>query len=344
MNTLQPSTDIDTANFADPFSMWHDRMAEFYDVVREDDCPESFRVRFRAWNLGTVLLTSAEISAQTFLRDRNQVSHDQLDHYGLFAQGEGERFSHANGKVTRIQTGDLQFFDMAQEESVVASAGNSGTLYLPRHLVDDVIPDAASHHGMVLRDGIARILAGYILGTGTHFVDVPLSAVPSVAAASVQLALGCLVGALSDEGDRTGATHQANLRRQIERYVDVHLGNASLSAETIQIQFGLSRSALYRLFSAHRGVGRYIKLRRLSSIRRILVEQRDPRSLAELASDFGFQSSGHFSREFRRQFGCAPRDVRTYGVLNVQKPDGAPDRIAGLLKSLHSERNLVLAV
>jgi AraC-like DNA-binding protein len=224
---------------------------------------------------------------------------------------------------------------MAQEEVTFATAGTSGSMMLPRDLVESVIPNAARFHGTVMRDGAARILAQYILSVGETFADVPVGALPAIASASVDLALGCLRTSL--RGDDTlpaDAFHRAT-RQRIDHFIDQRLGDPALGAEQIQTELGLSRSAVYRLFESSHGVARYIKARRLTRIRAILLENRDPRTLATLAADFGFQSSAHFSREFHRQFGCSPSEMRAGRSLQAV-PAGSDGSLGAFYRSIQS--------
>ncbi len=330
-----PTTELDTDGHPYPFDVWRERMATTYDISIPPDEPDRFRVAFKGWSLGSVGLTQGKFTAQEFRRDAAMVRHDQLDQYGLFAQGIGQRLSTAGGQERIIQPGEVQFFDMAQEEVSIAQTGTSGTMLLPREIVEQVLPDAARYHGAVLKDGAAHILAGYILSVGEQFSAVPPSAVAAIANASIELALGCLTASLGMQGTLPSQAFQLATKRRIEHYINDRLGDPCLGAQQIQVEFGLSRSALYRLFESSHGVGRYIKYRRLARIRAILVENRDTRTLASLAADFGFQSGAHFSREFQRQFGCSPSEVRS-GVSFSVRPTSNETSIEALYRSIQA--------
>jgi AraC-like DNA-binding protein len=126
---------------------------------------------------------------------------------------------------------------------------------------------------------------------------------------------------------------RVSVRRQIEQFIDQRLGDPALGASQIQAEMGLSRSSVYRLFEPTHGVARYIKMRRLARIRSILLENRDTRTLAGLAADFGFQSSAHFSREFHRQFGCAPSELRS-GRSPLTPPPDNDGSVNALFRSI----------
>lgn len=74
---------------------------------------------------------------------------------------------------------------------------------------------------------------------------------------------------------------------------------------------GMSESALHRLFRSRMGCtpGAYIMDVRLSGIARNLLET--DASITEIAFHDGYSNLSNFNRQFRRKFGCTPREYRT---------------------------------
>ena len=68
---------------------------------------------------------------------------------------------------------------------------------------------------------------------------------------------------------------------------------------------------LARVFRAHYGmpVGAYVRALRLNWAAERLAASRD--SIAQIALQAGFYDQSHFSRTFKRQFGCTPLEYRT---------------------------------
>jgi AraC family ethanolamine operon transcriptional activator len=64
----------------------------------------------------------------------------------------------------------------------------------------------------------------------------------------------------------------------------------------------------------------YLKLLRLIAVRHQL-SQADPRqvTVTEIASHFGFWSSGHFSRDYKNLFGELPSVTLTNGKRHISK-------------------------
>jgi len=299
------------------FSAWREMVSATHDVrlvghlkhqraARE----ASFEVTASIVHLGNLIVSSGRFSGQIFSRTLANIRRDQLDHYGLFAQGEGWRIVRIDDRETILRSGDLVLFDMMQPVESIASDGTSGTLYLPRDIVEGVIPRIRDHHGMIPRGASARIVAQHIHVTGGDRLDPQTSLAP-MAMTTRDLAFACLSVAAEGHTD-AGEAFDAGLRWRIECHIDTRLDDPDLSVASICTTFHMSRATLYRIFNPHRsgGVASLIKQRRLARLHTMLVRGYDHRSLADIAFDYGFQTGAHFSREFRRAYGYPPSELR----------------------------------
>lgn len=114
------------------------------------------------------------------------------------------------------------------------------------------------------------------------------------------------------------AVRAAHLTR-IETIVRARLGDASLDADSIAAQAGISVRYLHDLFrDAGQPLGRWLRALRLEAAREALADPGRRETLADLAYRTGFADQSQFSRAFRAAFGRAPRDyraaMRTTGV------------------------------
>jgi AraC-like DNA-binding protein len=102
-------------------------------------------------------------------------------------------------------------------------------------------------------------------------------------------------------------------RARIKSFIEAQLDDPDLSVESIARSFGMSVRSLHRAFAADPAgsVSKYVWIRRLD---RCAAELRDPRQahrpITEICFSWGFNSTSHFSRLFRQQFGFTPRDYR----------------------------------
>jgi AraC-like DNA-binding protein len=120
-----------------------------------------------------------------------------------------------------------------------------------------------------------------------------------------------------------GSTHVVNLllpaldlrRREllssIKAHVEQNLVVPEIGVDHLCGRFGLSRSALYRLFEPEGGLAAYIQQRRLiRAYARLTAPEMRDRRIIDVALESQFASDATFARAFRRQFGITPREVR----------------------------------
>ncbi len=104
----------------------------------------------------------------------------------------------------------------------------------------------------------------------------------------------------------------AALRLQVTSYIDANLGDPGLSRGEIARALFISTRQLNRLFEREgRSVTEIIRERRLESCRKDLADPALAQETAfSIALRWGFRNQAHFSRAFRRAYGCSPREYR----------------------------------
>jgi AraC-like DNA-binding protein len=107
--------------------------------------------------------------------------------------------------------------------------------------------------------------------------------------------------------------HQDLQRARIKAFIDSRLDDPELSVNAIYEACGISVRSIHRAFGADSAgsVSNYIWMRRLSRCAAELrVPQQGQRPITEICFSWGFNSSSHFSRLFKEQFGVTPRDYK----------------------------------
>jgi len=101
-------------------------------------------------------------------------------------------------------------------------------------------------------------------------------------------------------------------KKQIKAFIDKNYACPSLSVAFVAERLQLSSRYIQMVFAADgQCPSEYLRSIRLAACARLL---RDPacrdRSITQVSFDCGFNSSAHFSTEFRRMYGLTPRDYR----------------------------------
>jgi AraC-like DNA-binding protein len=101
-------------------------------------------------------------------------------------------------------------------------------------------------------------------------------------------------------------------RLSIERQVTHRLDDPALSLAELANTFHCSLRTLHRVFrcDGEESLERYIQRRRIEACAVRLQDSESAQSLTELALQFGFSSSSHFSSVFRAHFGVSPSVYR----------------------------------
>ena len=124
-------------------------------------------------------------------------------------------------------------------------------------------------------------------------------------------ALGRMIGGQSTT-DRCLSTIRENRLQQINDYMDMHLSDPQLSLETVAKECGISLRYLCHLFQASGTTfSTVLRRKRQEKAREWLSASHMYRkTITEIAELAGYRSVASFSRTFRSEHGCTPRDYR----------------------------------
>lgn len=112
---------------------------------------------------------------------------------------------------------------------------------------------------------------------------------------------------------RRGVQTPSNqLRARVRQYILAHLSNPDLSIDRIARSMGCSKRYLHQVFAAENvTIERHIWRLRVERCCEALAERGQmEKSISEIAFEWGFNSSAHFSRLFKAQVGVAPTSFR----------------------------------
>jgi signal transduction histidine kinase/DNA-binding response OmpR family regulator len=111
-------------------------------------------------------------------------------------------------------------------------------------------------------------------------------------------------GTINEEYSQEGQ-FLASLRAKLDEQLD----NEDLSIQDLCMALNMSRSQLYRKFTAitNQPIGRYIRSYRLMRAKEMMESA--GRNVSEAAMDTGFRNLSHFSAAFREEFGFSPSEL-----------------------------------
>ncbi len=333
---------VDSADIApgDRLARWRAAMGDTYAVtLPEDEAPTAFAYRISLWQHDHLLLAHAMFTGRTQRREALNIRRDQVDHFRLILQLEGELQHDADGPRHRVGPGQLLLSDMARPETYRVERGAHLVLFIPRERLEEALPGPYHLHGVILQGPVATVLAQHLVAL---VAASPRLARPESAAlneATVHLLAATLAPSLSTLG-QARSDIAPTLLRQASRYIDLHLDEEDLDAARLCRFFGVSRSSMYRLFEPLGGVANYIRERRLTRACEVLAGGASHAPIAAVAHTFGFRTASQFSRAFRARFGYSPRDVLMQHATPTPTPAAMhdarqPARFSHWLRTLH---------
>jgi AraC family transcriptional activator of tynA and feaB len=226
----------------------------------------------------------------------------------ILFQTHGISYFEQNGRHIEIAPGDCLAYDVSCPHTIISPAHT-------RHEVVIVPKDLLQERGFRLSKMSACKLSART-GTGRIAHDFVLAAFDEAAKLSPYNAVG-VADSLIDllllplrEADTMfdrGGAEATYIRAQF--FIREHLRDPDLSIDRISAALGCTKRYLHMLFS-DRGmtVSDYIWRARLQNCRHELETQAG-KTITDVAFSWGFSSSSHFSRVFRKYFGIVPSSI-----------------------------------
>lgn len=302
-----------------------DRLSAFCDQltfvtvpVSRSGRPADFRATMDRYRAGDTMYIEARTDAYTQTRSIAQISADKMQSYcfHVLVRGGAETSAGAYPRRSAHQSGPgILALDTSQPATMHRCASQVRALFLPRAVVESVLPQAQALHGRVLEFG-ALSSADSALASAVPHALARLRRLDAMSAADARQSLvdcGQLIAAAFARryrlgGDTETAEKAASFARA-RRYIEAHLYDPDLTPDSVLRASGLPRATLYRLFQHEGGLYAYIRNCRLRAAASELLRFPD-KPIVEIAYLCGFGSAPDFARAFRRAYDMAPRDFR----------------------------------
>jgi AraC-like DNA-binding protein len=293
---------------------WRDRLGHFLDVpISRRQLADGFSGSIDSYRVGNLTFMECRTDPISQSRPLARISTDSVRQLVFHVAVEGT-FETATGLYPRrtvVQSGPgILALDMNQPMQMTRSTCRLLAFFLPRELVESVLPEAESIHGRVIEyhSPLARMIPKHL----AHLCDkLPTMSAPDAydAMHTCAMLIAAAFGKQTGLSGNARAAARAAMFATARRYIEANLGQLDLTLENVLAVSQLSRPTLYRLFEPEGGLAAYIRNRRLREAADEL--HRHPhRAIVEVAYGWGFNSASDFSRAFRRAYEMSPSDFR----------------------------------
>lgn len=171
--------------------------------------------------------------------------------------------------------------------------------------------------------GLSAVFGSFLRSLAEQLPTLPDAVGQPVSETTIGLLASTL--AADQQANDSPATLPGVLKLRVKQHVQAHLSESDLTIERIASDLRCSKRYLHRIFEGEAfSLDRYIWQSRLERCRAALASPAAAsRSISEIAFAWGFNSSPHFCRLFKSQYGVAPREYRQQALAIATAPEAA---------------------
>lgn len=298
--------------------LWSNYLRTNFDVALVGGSAATHPPRANSWLLGNVFLSDIAFGSAVMHRRKQHTRHDHDGFLWLEVRRAGMQQNEFGSDSFKALPGDVTLLDYSSEYRGRSYATNSANIIIS-HTAVGYDP---GRHPKFVRFPADSVVGRVLRSTVLNLTDVLNCTTKAEADAISQGLLGLLRGLLIEKAGTVSPSFTAARDRTIRDYIERNLGQRKLNADVISAEFHVSRATVYRNFKEDGGLERYIMARKLEAALHALSFGPMERGVVSRAAErWGFSSTWHFSREFRRRFGFFPREVVGAGHSSSRSQD-----------------------
>ncbi|NHC13650.1 helix-turn-helix domain-containing protein [Motilibacter deserti] len=311
---------LDTAAIPGPRA----RLDAFHGACEAADVPwhvvhespqEGLRSRIEYWQVGGLTLlteSSGGISCRRTARELRVAPREVLV---LSVQQGAEWAAETQGTTRTSLTSELFLKDLTTTSSYVRRGAGSAHFLFVDHAqlglpAEDVRRAVRRLESSPLVDLLRDHLAGLVAAAR---VVAPGPATAALAAATTELLRALVMTAADEDGAPRAYALAETLLPRVRLYIARHLQDPGLTPARIAAAHAVSLRQLYNVWSesGEPTLAQFILAERLAGARAELASPAaQGRTVASVASGWGFVDATHFGRRFRQAYGVSPGEWR----------------------------------
>jgi len=268
-------------------------------------------------HLGGIRLLYCDCEPCAGKRTVKEIRQSDGEYYGLLYIYDGSEIVYHEGQSVELSKNSFMIWDSTKPiEFKLFSDTKKITMLVPQDRMRAQLPQVDSYLGKHIdfSRGLNAVAASHISALGNEIDAINRGSGDSAIDLTIELITTCLQAG-RNEHPMTRARQE--LFDAVMEYIRRNLDHPELGPNLIANDFHISTRYLHLLFSEKGlSVSHYILDQRLEQCRRQLSRQNSIKdSITNVAFQWGFNDSAHFSKVFKRKYGITPKEYqnRLYG-------------------------------
>ena len=299
----------------DRLSCWREEASQAYVAHKiRSDAERCFWGTIRAGSLDVLGLALFESGECTVERTERCVRLNADDDLLICLQRARNKTLHQDGRDAVLAVNDMVLVDPRRPFSFSVEAGHSAlAIKVPRKELQERIGDVTGLTARTIcgQQPAAALTSGVLALLPKYTEALNGQAAEKIARQALDLIALSLAGNADIKNVTLSARKEIALLR-LKAAIEGALCDHTIKPIDAATRAGISvRYANSLLAEEHTSLERYIVLRRLQRCYDALVDPAQlRRTVSDIAYSYGFSNMSHFTRRFKEQFGCLPRDCR----------------------------------
>ena len=297
--------------------LWGQSICELFGHLRSETFGDkSFVGRLEHCQLGDIRVCKLTASRHRVVRTSTFARRDDRGLLKVLLQKKGTSYFEQNGRTVFLSPGEWSIYDTARSYTVSnPHSVEQLILMVPREKIFTGGLDLS--HLIVRRfagnTGINKLTYQFITTMFDEMHMISLDAACGISDTIAELIRLALLGHSTDQNLPHSAPSLRHVQRdRIRGYIYSHLRDPELSIAHIAAALNCTKRYVHKVFQTEgTTVSDQIWRMRLARCREDLCNPAyASRSITHIAFSWGFNSSAHFSRTFKEEFGVCPRELR----------------------------------
>lgn len=301
------------------FDYWHEVICQAFVPLTPSRAEQGpgFAARVETRPLQRVVRASIASQPQRTAHGPAEVARTNDAYYFVNLQLEGRCEARQGRTASVVEPGQFTVVDTTEPYWFDFDGPWRMLSYRLPHELLDARPGLLAPH--LARNRDATGAGGVVTALLAALWDVD-DTTPPGARADLELALASAVSAALAGSPAPQEPLREVLRAEVLRYVRARLGDRSLSVASVCRRFAVAPRTLHAAFAGSGATfAATVRTLRLERCAALLADPAVTGTITEVAASAGFDDPASFSRAFRREFGCAPGDVRR-GARTARPP------------------------